>query len=88
MRISSDQGARRIFYNNHKNREEAMNDTSAILLQLLQSLGVPSEPNAEENQFEHSLMSLRPLLTPRQQKILDLMVKMQEVRALLDEINQ
>ena len=65
-----------------------MNDTSAMLLQLLQSLGTQSGSNEEENQFEHTLMSLRPLLTPRQQKILDLMVKLQEIRTLLDEINQ
>jgi len=59
---------------------------SAMLLQLMQSIG--AQPHAEEQQLEHMLMSLKPLLAPRQQKILDLMVKMQELQALLDEINQ
>ena len=65
---------------------------SAMLLQLMQSLGMQSQENhsshADEAQLEHTLMSLRPLLTPRQQKILDLMIKIQEIKALLDEINQ
>jgi len=66
-----------------------MDDKSALLLQLMQSLGTLGgnhSPHAEEPSLENMLMNLRPLLTPRQQKILDLMVKMQEVQALLDEI--
>jgi len=70
-----------------------MNDTSAIFMQLLQSLSESQTqesnfPNSEAPPFEHTLMSLRPLLAPKQQKVLDLMIKMQEVRALIDEISQ
>ena len=65
------------------------NNQSAILWQLMQSLTntqeAPASP-AEESRFEHNLLSLRPLLAPKQQKILDLLIKLQEVRALVNEI--
>ena len=63
---------------------------SAMLWQLMQSLGTQTQEGpilqAEEPQFEHTLLSLRPLLQPRQQKILDLMIKLQEAKALVNEI--
>ena len=65
---------------------------SAMLWQLMQSLSPQTQespaPHAEEPAFEHTLLSLRPLLAPRQQKILDLMIKMQEIKALICEIQQ
>ena len=65
---------------------------SAMLWQLMQSLGNQTQdnhaPHIGEPQFEHTLMSLRPLLQPKQQKILDLLIKMQEIKALICEINQ
>ncbi|MCL2378649.1 MAG: hypothetical protein FWC77_05930 [Defluviitaleaceae bacterium] len=68
-----------------------MDNTSAMLWQLVQSLNTQTQDSraaqAEEPPFEHTLMSLRPLLQPRQQKILDLMIKMQEVKALINEIS-
>ena len=63
---------------------------SAMLWQLMQSLNTHTQesPAQQEPHFEHTLMSLRPLLQPRQQKILDLMIKLQEVKALINEIQQ
>jgi len=65
---------------------------SAMLWQLMQNLGTQPQgsptPHAEESQFEHTLLSLRPLLSSKQQKILDLMIKLQEVKTLIHEINQ
>jgi len=64
---------------------------AAMLWQLMQSLNTQTQDNlahqAEEPQFEHTLLSLRPLVPPRQQKILDMMIKMQEVKALMNELN-
>ena len=70
---------------------------SAMLWQLMQSLSTQTnetlanhteEPtNANNHQFEHTLLSLRPMLPPRQQKILDLVIKMQEVMTLLEELS-
>ena len=64
---------------------------SAMLWQLMQSLSTQTQdnlaPHTEEPQFEHTLMTLRPLLPPRQQKILDLIIKMQEIKALMYEIS-
>ena len=65
---------------------------SAMLWQLMQSLGTQTQEGpilqTDEPPFEHTLLSLRPLLQPRQQKILDLMIKLQEVKALISEIYQ
>ncbi|MCL2572779.1 MAG: hypothetical protein FWE11_10295 [Defluviitaleaceae bacterium] len=65
-------------------------DNSAMLWQLMQSLsGGTSEEQAhiqEQTGFEHTLLSLRPLMPPKQQRIIDLMIKMQEVKALMHEI--
>ena len=64
---------------------------AAMLWQLMQNLTTQTQDSlahhTEEPPFEHTLLSLRPLLPPRQQKILDLMVKMQEVKAILSELN-
>ena len=63
---------------------------SAMLWQLMQSLGTQTQESPaqqpEAPHFEHTLLSLRPLLPPKQQKILDLMIKMQEIKALINEI--
>jgi len=72
---------------------------SALLLQLMQSLGAPAHTHenshvsesaqftkADPAQVEHTLLALRPLLAPRQQRMIDLMVKMQEVAALMHDI--
>jgi len=69
---------------------------SAILWQLMQGLGPHAGGNhppdehtdtAEPPPLEHTQMSLRPLMSPKQQCIIDLMVKMQEMRDLIDEIH-
>ena len=57
---------------------------SAIIMQLMQSLGASG---SEDNSFEKVLIGLKPMLAPRQQKILELIIKMQEIQTLLDEIN-
>ena len=63
---------------------------SAMLWQLMQ--GLSAQPgganNAPPPTFEHTLASLRPLLSPKQQKIIDLMTKMNEVKVLLQEIQE
>ena len=66
---------------------------SAMLWQLMQGLTGGSQPHdgpdpSPAGQLENSLMSLKPLMTPKQQAIIDLMTKIQEVRALLQEIQQ
>ena len=63
---------------------------SAMLWQMMQSLSantqednsVPTEPPT----FENMLLPLKPLMSPKQQKIMDLMIKMHEIRALISEI--
>jgi len=67
-----------------------MDNTSAMLWQLMQSMNTQTQDNAAHitgAQLGHNLMSLRPLLAPKQQKILDLIIKLQEASAILDEIN-
>ena len=63
---------------------------SAMLWQMMQSLGSHTQedcsPQSEPLQHEHILLSLKSLMSPKQQKIIDLMIKMQEVRTLIDEI--
>jgi len=65
---------------------------SAILWQLMQSLSPQTQDgpasHSQEQPFEHTLLSLRPLLPPKQQKILDLMIKLHEINALIHELNQ
>ena len=62
---------------------------SAILWQLIQSLGAQNqgEHMTGHPPLEHGLLSLRPLMPPKQQLIIDLLVKMQELKALMDEIH-
>jgi len=66
-------------------------DQSALLLQLMQSLNTHPQEDpilTEPPPFEHTLLSLKPLMPPRQQRIIDLMIKMQELKALLYEIQE
>jgi len=61
---------------------------SALLWQLMQSLtqegqGALSEPTT----FEHTLLSLKPLMPARQQLVIDLMIKLQEIKALIGELD-
>ena len=62
---------------------------SAMLWQLMQSLA-PTQDNqsahAEPPALEHTLLSLKPLMPPRQQLVIDLMIKMQEVKTLINEL--
>jgi len=64
---------------------------SAMLWQMMQSLGANTQEDhstpAEPPTFEHTLLSLRPLMSPKQQRIIDLMIKIQEVKELLNEIH-
>jgi len=63
---------------------------SNMLWQMMQSLSA----NTQEDQniptgqptIESTLLSLKSLLPPKQQKIIELMVKMQELKALINEI--
>ena len=62
---------------------------SAMLWQLMQSLGTPTQENHSiltEPPFEHTLISLKPLMAPKQQKIIDLLIKLQEVKLLMEEL--
>jgi len=61
---------------------------SAILWQLIQSLQAQDNQSsmAEPMPFEHTLLTLKPLMSPRQQRIIDLMIKMQEMQTLIEEI--
>ena len=63
---------------------------SAMLWQLMQSLSANTHDDhnvqPEQSPFEHTLMSLRPLMSPKQQKIIDLITKIHEVKALMLEI--
>ena len=63
---------------------------SAMLWQLMQSLSANTQDDhaalTEPPPFEHSLLSLKPLMSPKQQKIIDLLVKMHEVRDLISDI--
>ena len=66
---------------------------SNMLWQLMQSIGAGGQVNDDtgplpQPQFEHSLMSLRPLMSPKQQALIDLMIKLQEIKQLLHEIQQ
>lgn len=65
-----------------------MDDKHALLWQLVQSLGNnhTEEPPQESTYPDHYLLTLRPLMPPRQQRIIDLMIKFQEIKALMDEI--
>ena len=67
---------------------------SSLLLQLIKSLNgedtllpdspeppIPLEPPLD------ILFKLRPILNPREQKVIDLMIKIQEIMALIDELH-
>jgi len=60
-----------------------MNNES-LLLQLVQELANSQSPTSSPIDI---LFKLRPMLTPREQKYVDLMIKFQEVRDLMDEIH-
>ena len=63
---------------------------SAMLWQMMQNLSTNTQDDhniqPEQSPFEHNLLTLRQLMPPKQQKIIDLMIKMQEVKALINEI--
>ena len=69
---------------------------SALLWQLMQGIGAPAPADdghgfdsasyAQPAPMEHTLLALRPLMQPRQQRMIDLMIKMQEVAALMTEL--
>jgi len=42
----------------------------------------------KDTYFPDMLHKLRPILAPREQKIIDLMIKFQEIMVLIDEINE
>ena len=65
-----------------------MDDRHAMLWQLVQSLGHPPQEGhpAEEPHVDHYLLTLRPFMPPRQQRIIDLMIKFQEIKTLMEEI--
>ena len=67
------------------------NEQSSLFLQLLQSLNegdnIPVDP-----QFAHlpspfnTLAKIRPMLPPREQLLIDLMIKFHEITVLMDKI--
>jgi len=66
------------------------NTQSSLLLQLMQSLngGMPEAPEPPiplEPPFD-ILFKLRPMLSPKEQKFIDLMIKFHEIRVLIEEI--
>jgi len=67
------------------------NTQSSLLLQLMQGLNggmldSPEPPIPLDPPFD-ILFKLRPMLSPKEQKIVDLMIKFQEIRVLIDEIH-
>jgi len=70
-------------------KELTMDDRHAMLWQLVQSLGHhPQEghPPEEPPHVDHYLLTLRPFMPPRQQRIIDLMMKFHELKAIMEEI--
>ena len=70
-----------------------MDDKQAALLwQMMQSLSDAPSENAETswaappNHPWEMLQALRPMLSPKQQRFFDLVAKIQEVKALMAEI--
>ena len=63
---------------------------SAMLWQMMQNLGTNTQEDnsvpLEQSPFEYNLLTLRQLMSPKQQKIVDLMIKMQEMKMLINEI--
>ena len=58
-----------------------MNNQQGLLLQLMEGLNAnPSDTPSE------ILLKLRPMLSEREQKFIDLMIKFQEILDLMDEI--
>jgi len=60
-----------------------MNNQESLLLQLVQELANSQGPTSSPID---TLFKLRPMLTTREQKYVDLMIKFQEVRDLMDDI--
>ena len=61
-----------------------------ILMQLMQNLqnglsDAPDPPTPLPSPFD-TLYKIRPMLPPREQKMIDLMIKFHEIRVLMDEI--
>jgi len=59
-----------------------MNNDLQSALQLVEGLV------GKDTSFPEMLHKLRPMLAPREQKIIDLMIKLQEIMALIEEINE
>jgi len=62
---------------------------TAMLWQLMQSLNsqLPGhDVHTNDAPLENTLLAIRPFLQPKQQMIIDLMAKLQEVKQLMDEI--
>jgi len=61
---------------------------SALIWQLMQSLTQEGQSAmAEPLTFEHTLLSLKPLMPARQQRVIDLMIKLQEIKTLINELD-
>ena len=56
----------------------------ALVLQLIQSLGHDGSVLTEPQEYD--LAALKPYMTPKQQKFIDLVVKLKEARVLLEEM--
>ena len=62
----------------------AEHNQSALLLQLMQSLN-DGGGSAQQSPID-MLATLRPMLSPKEQKLIDLMIKFREIRVLMDEL--
>jgi len=76
-----------------------MNDMKANLIwQLMQNMGISGDhqftPESQEMPEPYitldppwdMLLMIRPMLAPREQRMIDLLIKMQEMRILMDDI--
>ena len=65
------------------------NNQSSLLWHLMQSAHENHLHGTAESQLSlfDMLLKLRPALPPKEQKFIDLMIKIREVKILLDEIN-
>jgi len=63
-----------------------------LLMQLMQNMNDPNFTPATHGEGAHlpppfdMLLTLRPMLPPREQRMIDVMIKVQELRILIDEM--
>jgi len=73
-------------------QKEARNMNTTLLMQLLQNMNDPNYTHETHEEGAHlpppfdMLLTIRPMLPPREQRMIDVMIKVQELRILIDEM--